>query len=80
MRKLPAEGRRDDHKGRVDAAQAGGGGAGGSGEGLDSQSGKIAQLHNQVSSCESILAQMDGLLLSFQSDLGSISSDILTLQ
>jgi hypothetical protein len=45
-----------------------------------SQSGKIAQLHNQVSSCESILAQMDGLLLSFQSDLGSISSDILTLQ
>lgn len=44
------------------------------------QSGNIAQLHNQVSSCDSILARMEGLLLSFQSDLGSISSEILSLQ
>ena len=57
-----------------------------------SQSGNIAQLHNQVdtfigktqltsgfkvSSCDSILARMENLLLSFQSDLGSISTEIL---
>ena len=66
-----------------------------------SQSGNIAQLHNQVtiaknhprnsckleelavfqvSSCDSILARMENLLLSFQSDLGSISTEILSLQ
>ena len=31
----------------------------------------------QVSSCDSILARMENLLLSFQSDLGSISTEIL---
>lgn len=65
-----------------------------------SQSGNIAQLHNQVaggekilkmnktnivrnaqvSSCDSILARMENLLLSFQTDLGSISTEILSLQ
>lgn len=44
------------------------------------QSGNIAQLHNQVSSCDGILARMETLLLTFQSDLGSISSEIMSLQ
>ena len=45
-----------------------------------SQAGNIAQLHNQISSCDGILARMENLLLSFQTDLGSISSEILSLQ
>jgi len=45
-----------------------------------SQAGNIAQLHNQISSCDGILARMENLLLTFQTDLGSISSEILSLQ
>ena len=45
-----------------------------------SQAGNIAQLHNQISSCDNILERMENLLLTFQTDLGSISSEILSLQ
>ena len=45
-----------------------------------SQAGNIAQLHSQISSCDGILERMENLLLSFQTDLGSISSEILSLQ
>jgi len=45
-----------------------------------SQAGNIAQLHTQISSCDGILARMEDMLLSFQTDLGSISSEILSLQ
>jgi len=44
------------------------------------ESGNIATLHNQISSCDGILARMEGLLTAFQTDLGSISSEILALQ
>ena len=44
------------------------------------ESGNIAALHNQISSCDGILARMEGLLTAFQTDLGSISSEILSLQ
>ena len=33
-----------------------------------------------MSSCDGILARMESLLLTFQSDLGSISSEIMSLQ
>ena len=45
-----------------------------------SQAGNIAQLHTQISSCDGILGRMENLLLSFQTDLGSISCEILNLQ
>lgn len=44
------------------------------------ESGNIASLHNQIVNCDQILERMEGMLLSFQSDLGSISSEILALQ
>lgn len=44
------------------------------------ESGNIATLHNQISSCDGILARMEGLLTAFQTDLGCISSEILNLQ
>lgn len=44
------------------------------------ESENIASLHNQISACDSILERMESMLLSFQSDLGSISSEILFLQ
>ena len=44
------------------------------------QAGNIAQLHTQISSCDGILERMEQLLVSFQTDLGSISSEILSLQ
>jgi len=44
------------------------------------QAASIAGLHSQISSCDGILARMENLLTSFQSDLGSISSEILSLQ
>jgi len=44
------------------------------------ESGNIASLHNQIATCDNILGRMENLLLSFQSDLGSISSEILSLQ
>ncbi|XP_067001896.1 vacuolar protein sorting-associated protein 52 homolog isoform X2 [Anabrus simplex] len=44
------------------------------------ESQNIASLHNQISACDSILERMESMLLTFQSDLGSISSEILFLQ
>ncbi|XP_058792719.1 vacuolar protein sorting-associated protein 52 homolog isoform X2 [Phymastichus coffea] len=40
----------------------------------------IAGLYNQITSCDDILQQMESMLLGFQSDLGSISEEILSLQ
>ncbi|XP_033219438.1 vacuolar protein sorting-associated protein 52 homolog isoform X1 [Belonocnema kinseyi] len=40
----------------------------------------IASLHNQITACDTILKKMESMLLGFQSDLGSISSEILYLQ
>lgn len=44
------------------------------------ESENIASLHNQIAACDDILLRMEGMLLSFQNDLGSISHEILTLQ
>lgn len=44
------------------------------------ESQNIASLHNQISACDTILERMEDMLLSFQNDLGSISSEILSLQ
>jgi len=44
------------------------------------ESQNIASLHNQIAACDSILERMESMLMSFQSDLGSISSEILYLQ
>ena len=40
-----------------------------------SQAGNIAQLHNQISSCDGILARMENLLLTFQTDRAGCISD-----
>lgn len=44
------------------------------------ESQNIASLHNQISACDTILERMENMLLSFQNDLGSISTEILSLQ
>ncbi|KAJ8947904.1 hypothetical protein NQ314_008534 [Rhamnusium bicolor] len=44
------------------------------------ESENIASLHNQISACDQILERMENMLLDFQNDLGSISTEILTLQ
>ncbi|KAL3280624.1 hypothetical protein HHI36_003861 [Cryptolaemus montrouzieri] len=44
------------------------------------ESKNIAHLHKQISSCDDILKRMENMLLSFQSDLGNISSEIVSLQ
>nr|CAI5852852.1 unnamed protein product [Callosobruchus analis] len=44
------------------------------------ESENIASLHNQITACDQILERMENMLLDFQNDLGSISSEILTLQ
>ncbi|CAH2005010.1 unnamed protein product [Acanthoscelides obtectus] len=44
------------------------------------ESENIASLHNQITACDEILERMENMLLDFQNDLGSISSEILTLQ
>lgn len=44
------------------------------------ESQNIASLHNQISACDKILERMEDMLLCFQNDLGSISSEILSLQ
>ncbi|XP_029023596.1 vacuolar protein sorting-associated protein 52 homolog [Betta splendens] len=44
------------------------------------ESQNIALLHNQITSCDSILERMEDMLSGFQSDLSSISSEIQTLQ
>ncbi|XP_050459656.1 vacuolar protein sorting-associated protein 52 homolog [Cataglyphis hispanica] len=44
------------------------------------ESENIASLHNQIAACDNILEKMESMLMNFQSDLGSISSEILCLQ
>lgn len=44
------------------------------------ESENIASLHNQISACDNILQKMESMLISFQLDLSSISSEILDLQ
>ncbi|XP_014206757.1 vacuolar protein sorting-associated protein 52 homolog [Copidosoma floridanum] len=44
------------------------------------ESENIASLHNQIAACDNILEQMESMLMGFQSDLGSISEEILHLQ
>lgn len=44
------------------------------------ESENISHLHSQILACDSILERMENMLLAFQNDLGSISSEILTLQ
>ncbi|XP_022914245.1 vacuolar protein sorting-associated protein 52 homolog [Onthophagus taurus] len=44
------------------------------------ESQNIANLHGQISACDQILERMENMLLGFQNDLGSISSEILSLQ
>ncbi|XP_076670659.1 vacuolar protein sorting 52 [Andrena cerasifolii] len=44
------------------------------------ESENIASLHNQIADCDNILEKMESMLMSFQLDLGSISSEILYLQ
>ncbi|XP_043280864.1 vacuolar protein sorting-associated protein 52 homolog [Venturia canescens] len=44
------------------------------------ESQNIASLHNQIAACDNILEKMESMLLGFQTDLGSISTEILELQ
>ncbi|XP_072015361.1 vacuolar protein sorting-associated protein 52 homolog [Amphiura filiformis] len=44
------------------------------------ESQNIASLHNQIAACDTILERMEQMLSGFQSDLGSLSAEIQTLQ
>ncbi|XP_014253461.1 vacuolar protein sorting-associated protein 52 homolog [Cimex lectularius] len=44
------------------------------------ESQNIVSLHNQIVDCDNILERMESMLLNFQTDLGSISSEIVSLQ
>lgn len=44
------------------------------------ESENIASLHNQITACDQILERMEDMLMDFQNNLGSISTEILTLQ
>ena len=44
------------------------------------ESGNIANLHNQIDDCDKILEAMENMLLGFQKELGSLSSEIESLQ
>ena len=44
------------------------------------ESQNIASLHHQIVECDQILERMETMLNTFQTDLGSISNEILTLQ
>ncbi|CAB3981273.1 Hypothetical predicted protein [Paramuricea clavata] len=44
------------------------------------ESDNIASLHKQIAACDTILERMEDMLTNFQQDLGSISSEIQTLQ
>lgn len=44
------------------------------------ESKNIANLHKQISSCDDILERMENMLVTFQNDLGNISSEIVLLQ
>ncbi|TGZ45844.1 hypothetical protein CRM22_011162 [Opisthorchis felineus] len=41
---------------------------------------EVANLHNQISSCDAILQRMEAILANFHNDLGTISSEIQDLQ
>ena len=45
-----------------------------------SEASNIAALHNEIVGCDKLLEGMENMLLSFRADLGSISSEILSLQ
>ncbi|KAL0102564.1 hypothetical protein PUN28_018096 [Cardiocondyla obscurior] len=44
------------------------------------ESENIAKLHNQIAACDDILEKMESMLMNFQTVLGSISSEIVSLQ
>lgn len=44
------------------------------------ESDNLVSLHDQIRDCDTILSQMESLLSGFQSEIGSISSDIKVLQ
>ncbi|KAI5742699.1 hypothetical protein M8J77_010274 [Diaphorina citri] len=44
------------------------------------ESENIVELHYQIQDCDNILERMENMLLGFQTDLGSISSEIVSLQ
>lgn len=44
------------------------------------ESDSLAELHSQIKACDDILVGMEGMLGRFQSDLGSISTEIRSLQ
>ncbi len=44
------------------------------------QAEEIASLHEEINLCDDVLQKMEMMLASFQADLGSISSEIKSLQ
>ncbi|KAK6112916.1 Vps52 / Sac2 family protein [Brugia pahangi] len=44
------------------------------------QAEKLAELHEEITACDDAFAQLEGILRSFQSELGTISSDMKRLQ
>lgn len=44
------------------------------------ESGNIASLHRQINDCDDILEKLEGMLCTFQADLGNICQEILSLQ
>ncbi|VDO20049.1 unnamed protein product, partial [Brugia timori] len=44
------------------------------------QAEKLAELHEEITACDDAFAQLEGMLRSFQSELGTISSDMKRLQ
>lgn len=44
------------------------------------ESGNIASLHRQITDCDEILERLEGMLCTFQADLGNICQEILSLQ
>ncbi|VBB30923.1 unnamed protein product, partial [Acanthocheilonema viteae] len=44
------------------------------------QAEKLAELHEEITACDDAFAQLEGMLRSFQSELGTISSDMRRLQ
>ena len=47
---------------------------------LIKESENIADLHSQINDCDKILERLEGILCSFQADLGNICQEILSLQ
>lgn len=44
------------------------------------ESGNISNLYNQINGCDRILERLEGILCTFQADLGNICQEILSLQ